>query len=163
MPPRPIKTFADGTRLEYDNGKFDEWCVYLRSADGNARRALRDVEYFTRALELSQAHGVDVFYADFVAVYDATNGTMTDTVHKMIDDLSAKYGNDQLSTNKVLTTLYATMVAEELKAFAVLKKRIKRLGLYQVLFEHMPVEQAANFSKGKKVAELAPMCAARGF
>ena len=161
--PRPIKTFADGTSLEYDNGKFDEWCVYLRSADGGTRRALRDVEYFTRALELSQAHGVDVFYADFVAVYDATTGTMTDTIHTMIDGLCVKYGDDGLSTNKVLTTLYATMVAEEMKAFAVLKKRIKRLGLYQVLFEDMAVEDAAVFSKGKKVAELAPLCKARGF
>lgn len=161
--PRTIKIFADGTSLEYDAGKFDDWCVYLRSADGRQRRALRDVEYFTRAQELSQAHGVDVFYADFVTVYDATTGTMTDTVHQTIDGLSVKYGGDQLSANKVFTTLYATMVAEEVKAFAVLKKRIKRLGLYQVLFEDMPVEVAANFSKGKKVAELAPLCKARGF
>lgn len=161
--PRPIKTFADGTSLEYDAGQFDDWCVYLRSADGQQRRALRDVHYFTRAHLLSQTHGVDVFYADFVTVYDATTGTMTDEIHRMIDGLSEKYGDDALHADKTLTALYATMVAEEVKENAVLKKRIKRLGLYQVLFEDLTVEEAAVFSKGKKVRELAPLCQARGF
>jgi len=161
--PRPIKTFADGTSLEYDRGQFDDWCVYLRSAEGNTRRALRDVEYFTTAHYLANTYGVDMFYADFVHVYDATTETMTDTVHQMIDGLSQKYGNDAIRADKTLTALYATMVAEEVKQFAVLKKRIKRLGLYQVLFEMLTVEEAANFSRGKKVAELAPLCEERGF
>jgi len=155
--------FDDGTVLEYDRGQFDDWCVYLRSADRERRRALRDVEYFTRARELSTTHGTDVFYQDFVRVYDATTGDIVAEVLYLIIELSKKYGDDALVADKTLTTLYATMVAEEMKANAVLKKRIKRLGLYQVLYEDMAVEDAAVFSRGKKVRELAPLCKERGF
>lgn len=40
-----IKSFADGSFLEYDKGSFDEWCVYL-TKPYRERRAPRDVEYF---------------------------------------------------------------------------------------------------------------------
>ena len=39
------------------------------------------------------------------------------------------------------------MVAEEKKAHAVLKKRIKRLGMYQILFEDMTAYQAYHDGK----------------
>lgn len=55
------------------------------------------------------------------------------------------------------------MVAEERREHAVLKKRIKRLGMYQILFERMSAVEAATFSTGKKVAELSPLCSERGF
>ena len=59
--------------------------------------------------------------------------------------------------------IYLGMVAEENKAGAVLKKRIKRLGMYQILFDNMSAYEAANFSRGKKVAELDPLCSSKGF
>ncbi len=40
-----IKSFSDGSFLEYDRGSFDEWCVYLTKSDGS-RRPPRDVDYF---------------------------------------------------------------------------------------------------------------------
>jgi hypothetical protein len=55
------------------------------------------------------------------------------------------------------------MVAEENKEHAILKKRIKRLGLYQVLVENMEPEQAAIFSKGKKWTELDKLMKEKGF
>jgi hypothetical protein len=59
--------------------------------------------------------------------------------------------------------LYAGMVAEENKEHALLKKRIKRLGMHQVLLENMEPEKAALFSKGKKWTELDKLMKEKGF
>ena len=40
-----IKRFSDDTSLEYGQGSFDGWCVYIKSTDGK-RKAPRDIEYF---------------------------------------------------------------------------------------------------------------------
>ena len=55
------------------------------------------------------------------------------------------------------------MFAEENKAQAKLKKRIKRLGAHQVLIEGRPPEVAAEFSKGRPWQELDEECRRRGF
>lgn len=44
-----------------------------------------------------------------------------------------------------LNVLYAGMIAEENKENAVLGKRIKRLGMHQVLPDEMPPETASVF------------------
>ena len=56
----------------------------------------------------------------------------------------------------------AKMVREN-KEFAKLKKRIKRLGMYQTLIEGMKPRDAANFSKGKDWTELDVIMKERGF
>ena len=61
------------------------------------------------------------------------------------------------------TVIYAGMVAEENKAFAMLKKRIKRLGMHQVLVEGFDADYAAHFSRGKKWPELDSLMKQRGF
>jgi hypothetical protein len=61
------------------------------------------------------------------------------------------------------TVIYAGMVAEENKKNAKLKKRIKRLGMFQVLIEKKSAEYAANFSKGKKWKELDTIMLSAGF
>ena len=48
-----IKTFADGTYLEYDRGSFDDWCVYMVEANGYRKPPL-DRDYFADIKELSQ-------------------------------------------------------------------------------------------------------------
>ncbi|MDE6750863.1 MAG: hypothetical protein K2K21_17630 [Lachnospiraceae bacterium] len=70
---------------------------------------------------------------------------------------------DRLDFNVWYSVIYLGMVAEEKRKHAVLKKRIKRLGMYQILFEKMSAVEAATFSTGKKVAELCPLCSERGF
>ena len=54
-------------------------------------------------------------------------------------------------------------IAEENKEFTKLGKRIKRLGVHQVLKERMHYNEAANFSKGKKWKELNEICSSKGF
>ena len=55
------------------------------------------------------------------------------------------------------------MVAEKNKRFAVLKERIKRLGMYQILMLSYSAGDAANFSKGKKAKDLDVICKEYGF
>ena len=55
------------------------------------------------------------------------------------------------------------MIAEENKGNAILKKRIKRLGMHQVLLENYTPEHAANFSKGKKWKDLDKLMKQKGF
>ena len=55
------------------------------------------------------------------------------------------------------------MIAEENKSKAILKKRIKRLGMYQTLIQQLPAMEAAVFSKGKKWQVLDKICRELGF
>ena len=62
-----------------------------------------------------------------------------------------------------MTTIYAGMIAEERKAYTKLGKRVKRLGIHQVILEGMAPTRAANFSRGKAWREIAALCTERGF
>ena len=55
----------------------------------------------------------------------------------------------RLDVTLCFVVIYATMIAERNKKNSILKERIKRLAIHQILVEGMPVSEAANFSKGK--------------
>ena len=55
------------------------------------------------------------------------------------------------------------MIAERNKRYTVLKERIKRLGMYQILVLDYSSGDAANFSKGKKAKDLDVICKGYGF
>lgn len=157
-----IKDFTDGSYLKYDKGKFDNWCIYLVKSNGS-KIAPRDVNYFTLFQELAEKYGGERIYQDFVIIYDKTNAQINSQLLNQITNLSQNYQNDALTLDKLFTTVYAGMVAEENKQNAVLKKRIKRLGMHQLLIERETPEFAANFSRGKKANELKKECGNRGF
>lgn len=101
-------------------------------------------------------------YDDFCALYDKVTASEDPAVFDWIETITASYPNPK-EAEVVFGILYMTMISEENKANAILKKRIKRLGVHQVLKEGMRPEIAAEFSKGKKVPELALECHSRGF
>ena len=71
---------------------------------------------------------------------------------------------DFLVVAKLFCILYVTMLAEQNNAHAILGKRIKRLGVYQILKQNMPIIKAVNFSKGKSARyDLEPLCEKYGF
>lgn len=158
---RPIKTFSDGSRLEFGPGRIDDWCVYF--TEGGRRRVPRDEEYFTQLKHLAQKHTGERIYADFVRIYERTTAWMDEAVLAGISNLAAGYDTHAPVMEKLLTLLYAAMIAEENKTGAVLKKRVKRLGLHQVLLEKLPPKEAAEFSRGKPWREIAAECERRGF
>jgi hypothetical protein len=159
---RKIIEFIDGSILTFSSGAFDDWCVYLQEL-GSAKYAPRDTVYFESLAKLAIQYTGLKIYRDFVQIYDATDQSIKPEILSLIEVLSKSYGKDSLAFQKLLTIVYAGMVAEENKAHTKLGKKIKRLGMHQILLEAMPAAQAANFSKGKKWQEIDIDCKQRGF
>jgi hypothetical protein len=160
--PTLIKHFRDGSILEYDSGRFDDWCIYL-SRPHQSRHAPIDKEYFAEFQKLAQTHTARKIYDDFVKIYSAVTKQIDDQILLLIQKLSQDYTKDNLEIEILFSIVYAGMVAEQNKAFTKLGKRVKRLGMYQSLIEGMPAEQAALYSKGKKWQEIEKECQQRGF
>lgn len=102
-------------------------------------------------------------YDDFVKIYTPTTSVTNSNALNLITEISDTYENDVVEMDVWLTVIYGGMIAEENKANAVLKKRIKRLGMYQVLIQGMEPSIAAHFSKGKKWRELDALMKENGF
>ncbi len=159
---RLIKKFSNQSILEFDKGKFDDWCIYHKLL-GKERYAPKDIQYFTRLKKLSEVFSPDIIYNDFLEIYEKTTKEINISVLSDITNVSAKYKNYALQMDIIFTILYAGMVAEENKAKAILKKRIKRLGMHQLLREGYTPQVASIFSKGKNWRELDKECLSRGF
>ncbi len=157
-----IKSLSDGSFLAYDGGSFDEWCVYLIKRDGS-RRPPRDVDYFEQLKQLADKYGVNQIYNDYVRVYDLTGKQVDPQSLKVISQIAASYGNDVLEIDVIFSILYMAMIAEEQKEHTRLGKRIKRLGIYTLLFENRSVSDAANFMRGMSWRDIAKLCEERGF
>lgn len=157
-----VAKISEDVHVEFGKGKFDDWCVFV-CKKGSRKTAPRDVEYFGRLQQLSKVHGAKQIYSDFLKIYDGTTKAINKNVIELISILSNGYGSDAFEVKKWFVVIYAGMIAEENKSKAILKKRIKRLGMYQTLIEQMPAEKAAIFSKGKKWQNLDNICRELGF
>lgn len=159
-----IKEFQDGSYLEYADGNFDQWCVYMVNPSKNFRRPPLDVDYFGFLREQSKIFGAQKIYNDFVSIYNLTANQVEKNVLDYIGQISfAGYGEKWLEFEKVYTILYMGMIAEENKAYTKLGKRIKRLGIYKLLIENEPVTTAANFMRGMRFSEIDVLCKKGGF
>lgn len=157
---RDIKKFPDGTKLEFDWGGFDEWCVFYSSSKG--RHAPKDVEYFTEINKLGEIYGKDKMYNDFIELHAATRKEFNPDLSQWITDVVSKeYGSDALAIDKLFTIIYAGMVAEENKKNAYVGKYMKLLGLFQVLIEGMPPAEAAKFTIKMDKNDINDMCIAK--
>lgn len=157
-----IKRFADNSQLEYDSGKFDDWCVYYTNPSG-LRTPLRDTDYFDFLINLSNNFTVDKVYGDYVQVYNWTGKEIDQKVLNRITELSQAYNNMSLKVDVVFSIIYMAMIAEEIKANTRLGKRIKLLGIHVLLKEKVPVAKAANFMRGMGWREIDKLCRQRGF
>jgi hypothetical protein len=157
-----LNTFSNKGFIEFDSGSFDDWCVYVTKPNGE-RFAPTDVQYFSRLQKLGKKHGHQKIYDDFVVIFNRTTKKPEQKVFKLIRDLSADYGSDSLEIEIWFSVLYAGMIAEENKEKAILKKRIKRLGMHQVLIENTQPQIAATYSKGRKWKELDSVMKLKGF
>ncbi len=151
--PTLIKNVRGRNAVEFDIGSFDNWCVYLRRHE-QARYAPKDTEYFYKIQQLGNIHGHQKIYKDFVTYYTPTDKYIDADILNLITRLTDTYGIDAEEMDIWFSVIYAAMVAEENKTNAILKKRIKRLAMHQVLIEGLDATYAANFSRGKKWREL---------
>lgn len=157
-----LKTFSDGSTLTYDQGSFDRYCVYL-ARPKDRRAPPRDVQYFTQLQRFGKTHGVDKVYSDFVWVYAETGRVVESRIMAAITEKTTSYGPDALEADIVFSVLHAAMVAEENKANTRLGKRVKRLGVHQLLIEDMSPQDASKFSVGMSAPAIAAECERRGF
>ncbi len=148
--------------VEFDRGSFDEWCVFL-TRPGQPRYAPKDTEYFTLLKSMGNRFGHAKIYNDFISYYNQTTKDIDSTILNLITTLSNDYETGAEEMDIWFTVIYAGMIAEENKASTKLKKRIKRLGMHQVLLDNFEPELAANFSKGKKWQELDRLMKEKGF
>ncbi len=160
--PTLIKNIGNRNLIEFDKGSFDEWCVYLTRV-GQARYAPLDIEYFSRLKTLGNLYGHAKIYNDFIRFYSPANKNIEPAILQLITQISNDYETDGEEVDVWFSIIYAGMVAEENKVNAILKKRIKRLGMHQVLIEATDADYAANFSKGKKWKELDEIMRKKGF
>jgi len=157
-----IKCFPDKSIIERDRGTFDEWCIYLIRPQIK-RYAPKDIDYFQRLIELSQYYSAQKIYEDFVKIYEITNTETSPHVLEFITEIASSYHNNTIEIDILYTILYLGMVAEENKANTKLGKRIKRLGMHQIMIDKMDAITAANFSKGMKWQQISIECKNRGF
>ncbi len=160
---RLVKNLINGRSVIFDKGKFDEWCVYVVEANG-FRKAPFDKTYFSDLYNISQKYETNKVYNDFVQIYNLTSRHIDESVLGLIDTIVKTYNNkDQILIEQWMTVLYAGMIAEENKERAILKRRVKHLGMYQVLILGMPAKEAAKFSYGKSWRELDSIMRDYGF
>jgi hypothetical protein len=159
---RLIKNIEGRFRIEFDQGSFDAWCVFL-TLNGNRRYAPKDTEYFEFLRQTGERFGAKRLYDDFVTIYLKTSSRLDYNLVGTISELAQTYGDKAEEIDVWFTVIYAGMVAEENKEGAILKKRIKRLGVHQVLIEQVKPLDAAIFSKGKPWRELDTIMCKLGF
>lgn len=154
--------FKNYIKIGFDSGKFDNWQVNIID-EGGVKYAPLDKDYFDELQLLGGLFGFEKVYSDFVSVYERTSKVVSEDVLAFINEVSSDYLDKALEAEILFTTLYYTMIAEENKAYTRLGKKIKRLGVHQVLVEKMPVSIAINYSKGKNWRLIDSDCEARGF
>lgn len=160
---RLIHTLPNKQKVVFDQGRFDNWCVYLIDSKGR-KYAPTDTVYFTELAQIAKQYPTQKMYSDFVKIYQKTTEEINKQVVELIQQIAKTYREPHQQTiEKWFTVLYAGMIAEENKENAILKKRIKRLGMHQLLLEHIHAEKAAVFSRGKTAKELDLLMKAKGF
>ncbi|MCO7724924.1 hypothetical protein NJB85_17325 [Myroides odoratimimus] len=151
---RTIKNLQNNRSVIFDSGKFDQWCVYVVEENG-FKKAPFDVDYFTDLQNLNNKYPNNKVYYDFISIYKLTDNTINPVVLNLIDSITNTYNQeDRIIVEQWFSVIYAGMIAEENKQFAILKKRVKHLGVYQTLIQGMNPADAARFSYGKKWREL---------
>jgi hypothetical protein len=164
-----VATFTsddDKVRLYFGTGSFDDWCIYVLGFKDKWMKFPTDEWYFGIVKDWTALRAPEAVYADFVRIYDATTTDATypatKPVVEMIKAMSWNY-KDDFEACVIWTVLYMGMIAEENKEGAILKKRIKRLGMHQILIDGVAPNIAAHFSRGKSSIELVMECHGRGF
>lgn len=159
---RLIQKIDKDTSVVFDSGRFDNWCVYIKTPYG--RKPPLDTEYLNFFRSLANDFETERVYGEFVEIYKVVTNSVDKNVLNKIIQIAKEYPSS-IDRNVALNfvVIYAAMIAERNKKNAILRERIKRLGMHQVLLENMPVSEAANFSRGIKARDLDKICSEKGF
>lgn len=151
-----VYRLPDGSRVWFGEGPGtkthqDEWCVYFASPDGTVRIP-KDEDYFADPKDIANKYGAWEVYKAFLSIYDLTTPIVESTVLSHMETLSGHFPGDELTLHG---TLYFTTIAEENKLPAwrwPRKKRVKKLGVYELVLCDYSPRNAANASKWPETA-----------
>lgn len=148
----------DGTRIWFGEGSFDGWCVFTK--ENGEIKCYTDKDYFSVIKSLSEIYGTEMVYNDFKTIYFSVNKQFDigETVSKC-KSVAEHYVENTL---KWWIVLYMTMVAEENKENKILGKRIKHLGIYNILFDGYEIDYVTSYMDGKRWYELDKLMKERG-
>ena len=153
-----IAKFPQG-KISFATGRFDDWAVFVEVKDWP--QWPKDEWYFKKLKKFALFLGDEV-YNDFVSLFEMTTASVESSVIEHIRGIAKKYPTPW-EAEGIYYILYGGMIAEENKENAILKKRMKMLGVHQLLKEGYTSAQAAAFSWGKPWYELDALCEERGF
>ena len=163
MTQRLVHVTSGGSEVFYDQGTFDSWCVYVQRK-GEKRYAPKDTEYFSFLLDYSaQSGNPKAVYVAFCKIYKIAAKQISPHAGELIREVASDFGDRAEEAELHLAVMYAAMIAEENKAFTRLGKKVKRLGVYQVLKGILSPAEAANWSRGKPWRVIAGECEKIGF
>ncbi len=112
---------------------------------------------------MGRIYGAQRLYSDLRKIYTLTGKDINEKVLDYISLVSEEYQENHLKIEILFTVLYAAFIAEENRARTKLGKRIKFLGIHQVLIEGISPEIAANYSRGMSWQNISKLCEERGF
>jgi len=138
---RKICDFSDGSFLAYTTGNFDNYRVTFFSADGTYVFSPRDTYFFDELLGFGANQSV---WNSIVKVAEQINRSTN------FEDVDFPVEIESLQAKKVISAIVAAMIAEERKANTKLGKRIKLLGIHQILIQGIEPKIAASWSRDKK-------------
>ena len=148
------------TCIYFDRGAFDKYCVYINKCNGSFRHAPKDEEYFDWIRILAQRYGVWQVWNDFCCIYNIVDtGESEDDVFALIISIDMHYNDDTILWWLIF---YMTMLAECKKEHTILKKSIKKLGVYNILFDGYTVEYTVEYMKGMRWQDLKKIMIERG-
>jgi len=141
-----LKTYDSGTRLVYENGRFDKWLVsFYRHERRDSSPS--DIDLF----ELLQGFGdMQVTWALIRNLGDQILKNPGIKFQQL--DIETPHGAE--TEEWVFDALAAMMLAEERKEGSKLGCKVKLIGCYQVLIEGKAPWWAANWSKGKSARKI---------
>ncbi|MDC0215950.1 hypothetical protein OAJ75_02535 [Candidatus Pelagibacter sp.] len=151
----------NGTKIFFDKGRFDSWCVYVKTKNDKVYIPL-DKDYFLFFQKLSKEYSIEKVYDDFLSIYKAVSNSINNDTLKMIKKISNTYKKNIQEIELNFIIIYSAMVSERNKKNTILKEKIKHLGFYQTVVEGFLAEKAAVFSKGMKASEILQICKSKG-
>ncbi len=156
-----ICTLDNGTVIFFDKGRFDSWCVYVKTKNDKVYIPL-DKDYFLFFQKLAKEYSSAKVYDDFLSIYKTVSNSINDGTLKKIKKISNTYKKNIQEIELNFIIIYSAMVSERNKKNTILKEKIKHLGFYQTVVEGFPPEKAAVFSKGLKAPEILQICTSKG-
>jgi hypothetical protein len=128
-----------------------------------AAKAPKDVSYFQILRSLTLEFGGARIYFDFCEIYKLTDSVFRQAIADLILEKAKGYGGQRLQFAFCFGCLYMGMIAEENKRNTKLGKRIKHLGVHQVVCGGTAPAKAAIFSYRMPWHEIDAHCRQRGF